>query len=94
MRVPREQRGIRAGARGIRGAGAGIGRSAGAREPGEAEEAAARGHEEFGCSIPPIQPGDRFSFKSGEIQRAKISGAIVGIGDDKQAEKYVLLPRI
>jgi hypothetical protein len=56
MRGPRERRGIRAG-------GAAIGRSAGAREPGEAEEAAARGHEGFDCPIPPIQPGDHFSFK-------------------------------
>jgi hypothetical protein len=34
--------------------------------PGEAEEAAARGHEGFDSSIPPIQPGDHFSFKSGQ----------------------------
>jgi hypothetical protein len=61
-------------------------RGAGA-ERGEADEAAAGGHERFDYSIPQIQPGDRFSFKSGEIQRTKSSFAIVCIGDDKLGEK-------
>jgi hypothetical protein len=80
MQPAREWRGILAG-------GAGIGQSAGAQEPSEADEAASGGHEGFDYSIPQIQPGDRFSFKSGEIQRTKISFAIVCIGDDKPDEK-------